>query len=364
MPYKITHITTVHSRFDTRIFLKECCSLAASGYDVSLIVADGKENEYRDGVQILDVGAFSSRFFRILISPWRAFYVAMCCRPTIVHLHDPELLFIGVLFRLCGKRVIYDAHEDLPSQIKRKYWIPPMLRKPIGVLTKYILKLSLYFYNAVVTATDGIAESLPHTKVVSVKNYPILSEFENVDLSGKIEGQFCYVGGISEDRGLYTMLDSLPRDNAKLVLAGMFFPSSLEDEVRQHPKWEQIEYRGFLPRDEIAQLYASSVAGLVLLHSNKGFEDSLPIKLFEYMSSSLPIICSNFPLWQKIVDEYGCGFAVDPSDTEAIGSIMLKIITDPLAAREMGAKGRKAVMSNYNWSVEAEKIIALYSELI
>jgi len=36
----ICHITTVHSRFDTRIFLKECISLTKL-YKVFLIVADG-----------------------------------------------------------------------------------------------------------------------------------------------------------------------------------------------------------------------------------------------------------------------------------------------------------------------------------
>lgn len=38
----ICHLTSVHSRYDTRIFLKECRSLARTGYQVSLVVADGK----------------------------------------------------------------------------------------------------------------------------------------------------------------------------------------------------------------------------------------------------------------------------------------------------------------------------------
>ena len=46
---KIVHITSVHQRFDTRIFQKECQSLRKAGYDVSLVVADGKGNEtYQD----------------------------------------------------------------------------------------------------------------------------------------------------------------------------------------------------------------------------------------------------------------------------------------------------------------------------
>lgn len=41
MKNKITHLTSVHTRHDTRIFLKECVSLAkVERYEVSLIVAE------------------------------------------------------------------------------------------------------------------------------------------------------------------------------------------------------------------------------------------------------------------------------------------------------------------------------------
>ena len=51
----ICHITTVHPRYDTRIFLKECISLNKL-YKVHLIVADGLGNEVKNGVFIYDVG--------------------------------------------------------------------------------------------------------------------------------------------------------------------------------------------------------------------------------------------------------------------------------------------------------------------
>ena len=40
--FKFAHLASLHSRYDTRIFIKMCSSLAANGYDISLIVADDK----------------------------------------------------------------------------------------------------------------------------------------------------------------------------------------------------------------------------------------------------------------------------------------------------------------------------------
>jgi hypothetical protein len=61
----VVHLTSVHPRYDVRIFVKECSSLAKK-YQVSLIVADGKGDETVNDVQILDVGKFNGRLNRIL----------------------------------------------------------------------------------------------------------------------------------------------------------------------------------------------------------------------------------------------------------------------------------------------------------
>jgi len=55
--FKVTHLTSVHRRYDPRIFIRICSSLAANGYSVWLVVADGLGDEVKNGVSIVDVGA-------------------------------------------------------------------------------------------------------------------------------------------------------------------------------------------------------------------------------------------------------------------------------------------------------------------
>ena len=71
---KISHLTSVHPRYDTRIFIKQCCSLAKlENYEVNLVVADNKGREVNNNVNIYDVGKLDSRILRILKTTNRVF---------------------------------------------------------------------------------------------------------------------------------------------------------------------------------------------------------------------------------------------------------------------------------------------------
>lgn len=53
---KIAHLTTVHSRSDTRIFEKETSSLASAGFETFLLVGDKIKSTSKNNVSILNIG--------------------------------------------------------------------------------------------------------------------------------------------------------------------------------------------------------------------------------------------------------------------------------------------------------------------
>jgi glycosyltransferase involved in cell wall biosynthesis len=88
--------------------------------------------------------------------------------------------------------------------------------------------------------------------------------------------------------------------------------------------------------------------------------DSLPTKMFEYMSSGIPVIASDFPLWRQIVEGNRCGICVDPLDPKAIAAAIDYLVSSPDIAKSMGERGRRAVLEKYNWEVEAARLTDFY----
>ena len=363
---KITHITSAHPRYDTRIFVKECKSLAkVDGYDVSLIVADGKSDERKDNVQIYDVGRYHGRLKRMFLTTRSVYQKAIMLDSDIYHLHDPELLSVGLKLKKLGKRVIFDAHEDTPVQILGKTYLNIYLRKILSLLFSRFEKYAVSKFDAVVCATPYIRDKFSLiVKSVDINNYPLLQEFKHDQNWKDKNSEICYIGGISKDRGILEIVKSLEYvKECRLNLAGDFKEVSTENIVRNYSGWEKVNELGYLSREGVKDVLKRSKAGLVILRPLENYKVALPVKMFEYMSANIPVIVSNFPLWKEIILSCDCGIIVDPFDTKEIAKAINYILQNPDIAKEMGIRGREAVEKKYNWSIQEKKLYKLYRDL-
>ena len=283
----------------------------------------------------------------------------------IYHFHDPELIPVGLLLKMHGKRVLYDVHEDLPRTLHEKTWVPRQLRPTVKILARFVGWVAGKFADAIVAATPGIARTFPARKTIAVQNFP------SHDLSIEIgqpyrqrDSTILYVGVISEARGLWQLIDAmqlLPSSlGAKLSIAGEFQPRGLENSLRQHPAWNMVRFHGWQSREGVRRLMSEARIGAVVLKPYENFLESQPLKLFEYMAAGLPVVASNFPFWRELIGDCKCGYLVDPLDTRQIADAIRKLLEDPAEAEHMGKRGREAIAERFSWECEASKLIALY----
>ena len=354
----------MHKANDVRIFHKQCCSLKKHGFNVSLIAPNVKD-ETKEGVKL--IGLFpkkESRLYRIFKSSKVAYKLAIEANADIYHFHDPELLRIGLKLRRKGKKVIYDAHEDLPRQILTKHWINPILRKTIAFLIEKYENYAASKMSAIVGATSHISKRFSHVNKISINinNFPIISEFQKAK-SPKSNNDIVYSGGISKERGIVEIINAINNSQIKLLLAGKFLDPKLEEELTKLNGWENVSYLGFLNRNDIANVYKKASIGMVTLHPTLNYKDSLPVKMFEYMAAGIPIIASCFEKWEEIINKHKCGITVNPNSSIEIKEAIDYLLDNSEKANEMGQNGRNAVKNIFNWKIEEKKLIELYTTL-
>lgn len=380
-------ITTVHSAGDTRIFHKQARTLARAGYDVTLLApratVDGVTS---DDVTVVGLSLPRGRLLRMSVGAARALAATLAVRPDVCHFHDPELLPVGLVLRMLSKHVVYDVHEDYPEQILAKGYIPLRLRRAIAGTFNAVEKWAAARFDAVVAATDTIADKFCGDGVLTVRNYPLADSIppapahvrspsasrSSLDHSTTGPLDLCapfrlvhLAGTLTEERGITGMVKAMELlgPGFELILAGRFIPPQYEAALRAMPGFGSVHHIPTVPYERIWQEYAACDAGIICLMPVERYKVSLPVKLFEFMAAGLPVIASDFPLFREIVEGNGCGICVDPTNSEAIAAAVRRLQGDDAAARLMGERGIAAVRDRFNWRQEGAELVKLYQRI-
>jgi glycosyltransferase involved in cell wall biosynthesis len=363
---RVCHITTVHPVDDHRILHKECWSLRAAGYDVTLI-APGDADTVVGGVPVVALrDRPRNRVERIVQRPRAAYAAALAVDADLYHFHDPEFLPYGVRLARAGKRVVYDAHEDVPVQVRYKDWIPGPVRAGVARAIGQLEAACVARLDAIVSPSASALDRLRprQPRAVMVANYPRFDEIGPAARWSDRDRAACYVGGISAVRGARELVAAMTSAEVELRLAGRFEPPGLREELERSPGWQRVRYLGQLERHEIGALLAAVKVGVIPLQPIANYVEAYPVKLFEYMAAGLPVIATDVPRWRTLLEEHACGVTVPHSAPEQLGAAIMRVLEDDDEARAMGERGRLAAEERYSWASQASALLALYDELL
>lgn len=364
---KIAHITTVHPPFDTRIFHKECKSLASAGYNVYLIhteSSDYDEKKFRDyKIKPIKLSKQTGRIKRLFKGTKQALNEARKLEADIYHIHDPELLLIASRLKKTGAKVIYDVHEDYYTGIMQKSYIPKLIRKLLAYCFKLFEKIKLR--DVEVILAEKYYEDI-YPKGIKVLNYPIL-ERNKGNIAYNNNNKLIYTGNVTKDRGalIHAKIPSYI-ENIEVSFIGKCTYDLSQKMIEISENNHRVNFKGideFVSRIDIDKEYNEKkwLAGLAIFPPTDHYMKKELTKFFEYMYAGLPIIVSDFPRWKEFVEKYQCGIAVKFNDRDEIKDAINYLSSNPDKAKKMGENGRKAIIEELNWNKEAQKLIGFYN---
>jgi glycosyltransferase involved in cell wall biosynthesis len=278
--------------------------------------------------------------------------------------------FAFILKLVSGKPVVYDVHEDYSQVVLTREWIPGFTKKTLLRLVKFWENFcSGFSVDLVVAATPTIAGNFSAKNVIVVRNFPLEDDFfgisERLTFPLGAECNLIYAGGIEPIRGIRETIRALKTvTGSRLFLLGEFGEKKFENEIKKEQFWSRVDCPGKVDFETVIEYLKKADIGIVCFNPIKRFQESLPVKMFEYMAAGVPVIASNFPAWKEMVEKNKCGICVDPLDPEKIAKAVDYLISQPERALEMGRNGRKAFYREFNWRPEGEKLIAAYGKIV
>jgi len=219
--------------------------------------------------------------------------------------------------------------------------------------------------NHVLVSNEQTKKIVNQVYNVSVDNISILPN--GVDLSmfyatKKDPYKIIFSGAMYYHRGLDVLLEAAPKiineiPNVKFVLIGSGNELEKLKEISKKKNLDaNMEFKGWIKRDEIPQNISDASIGIGPLRLTDVTEGALPIKVLEYMASSLPIIAQKGTLPDDVLVDEKNGYFIDGVDELAEKIILL--LKNSKQVEIMGKESLKMVQK-FSWENVTKSILKI-----
>lgn len=377
--------------FDRRVWL-EAQTLRDHGYKVSVICP--KSEEYPRGHEVIDdiaiyrykipvnaEGVLS--YFIEFAYAWLAtallsvrvlfregFDVIQACNP-------PDTFFLlGALYKLVGKKFVFDHHDLSPEMFLAKYEKKnKLLYKALLLLEKLTMRTA-----RIVIATNESYKKMAVTRgkkdpkdVFVVRTGPDLKRLTPRAPQPALKEGFkhlvCYLGEMCPQDGIeyllqsaYYLTHSLGRRDVLFVLMGggpaMPKFKQMSEEMGLQ---ENVKFTGRISDDLVCDYLSTADVCVDPDPYSEWADHSTMNKVLEYMTFARPIV--TFDLQETRNSAQQAAVYVKPNDIEIFAREIVTLLDDPERRRAMGAFGQRRIRNELAWNHTRQNLVAAYDRL-
>jgi glycosyltransferase involved in cell wall biosynthesis len=278
------------------------------------------------------------------------------------------LIFVGLIPRLTGSRLILYLFESMPEIWAQKKNLP-MTHRAIRFL-QWQERVSCAFAHAVICCHDMardalVAMKIPACKITTILNVPDEDVFRRCgDGHTRTDGVFHLVqhGTMTENYGIQVVIEALSALDPGLpvhydVIGEGEYRSALEAMARRLNVQGRVTFHGFVTRERLLELLLQSTAGVVPML----FEYQSPNKLFEFVALGKPVIASDRKTFKQHFDE-GEIVYFRTGDAKDLARVIEDALRRPedLKARSDRASRR---YEEYRWTNMQKRYLDVYKGL-
>jgi len=294
----------------------------------------------------------------------RLFFYLVFQQFNVLWSNDLDTLLANYLAsKLKNKKIIFDSHEyftEVPELVDR-----PKIKAIWKRLEKWILPNLKY----VLTVSPSIADLYKKEYGIDVKllrNVPTINkpvfDVENIKIEGK--SILIYQGAVNVNRGIEYMVEAMQYvTNARLYIFGR---GDIFEKINQLiidlNLQNKVMLMGEIPFEKLFGYTEQADLGLSL-EEDKGlnYRFALPNKLFNYIQSGLPILCSDLPEMKNLVNQYQLGEIIENHDAQHIANKINGMLKDKTKMKFWQQNANLAA-KQLNWESEKHTIVDLIND--
>jgi len=179
-----------------------------------------------------------------------------------------------------------------------------------------------------------------------------------------------YVGAMSRARNLGVLIEAFPivrqkYKKVKLLMVGDGTDrENLERLATKLGIEDEVIFTGRVPQTEVPHFIAASDIGVSTVPPLSHYRVSSPIKIFEYMAASKPVVANEEIFEHKEILGQSRGGLLVAYTPEAFAEAIIELLNNPEMAPEMGRRGQGWVVKNRSYDVLARRLESKYFELL
>ena len=159
--------------------------------------------------------------------------------------------------------------------------------------------------------------------------------------------------------GMKYLKEKLPGAKLLVVGDGKSLPALRNIVVANHLD-NIVEFINWPGHENLGSYLEITDVGISPQPNNEHWNNTIPHKLFEYMSQSKPVLVTDAIPLKRIILETEAGLFYRTGDPKNFAEKILEIASAKL---KFGENGLKAVNEKYNWRNDAQTLIEMYNQL-
>jgi glycosyltransferase involved in cell wall biosynthesis len=205
---------------------------------------------------------------------------------------------------------------------------------------------------AVVTVQNG-------SEIINLLKRDQLKNFQEAD-SPVEKISLVFLGSLEPWQGIDILLEAFAEavvDDPRLELAIIGYGSrykEISQLVSEKKLDNKVIFTGQIPIEEVAKHLSRADIGCAPYTRENEFSG---LKLFDYKSSGLAIICSGRDGQPDVLIHGQTGWIIPPGDVEALKTTILSFCADPELRRRLGQSARFDAEENNSWKNTAQQLV-------